>query len=293
MTANLCSGVYFIRSAATGTVVHVSGHHRPLVGSAMDPDQAGSQLFEFKRIDDRYLITNVGTKLAVDLSDGKAEDSTKIMAWSYNGNRNQQWRMERIGDEKSSYYMITNVMSGTAMDLYAFGIANGTPVVGYTANKFLNQKWEFIGATEYMLGKRLQIPGPERVVEKVVPGPERVVEKLVPGPERVVMIPGPERVIEKLVPGPERVVERVIPGPERVVEKLIPGPERVVVMILPGSERKVEKEVPGLEKLVQDIVVKCAGNNHDLVEMDDLKDRILGAVTEWSQTRSDRAKREQ
>jgi hypothetical protein len=100
MTANLCSGVYFIRSAATGTVAHVPGHHKPIVGSVLDPDQAGSQLFEFKKIRDRFLITNVGTKLVVDLNGGQAKNDTIIVAWTYHGAENQQWRMERVGDEK-------------------------------------------------------------------------------------------------------------------------------------------------------------------------------------------------
>jgi len=100
MTANLCSGVYFIRSAATGTVAHVPGHHKPIVGSVLDPDQAGSQLFEFKKIRDRFLITNVGTKLVVDLSGRQAEDDSIIVAWTYHGGENQQWRMERVGDEE-------------------------------------------------------------------------------------------------------------------------------------------------------------------------------------------------
>jgi hypothetical protein len=201
--------------------------------------------------------------------------------------------------------MITNVMSGTAMDLYGFGIANGTRIVGFSRRRLNNnQHWEFIGATEYMLGRRLEIPDPERVVEKEVPGPERVVEKSVPGPERVIekLVPGPERVIEKLVPGPERVVmipgperviEKLVPGPERLVEKLIPGPERVVVMMLPDSQREVEKEVPGLEQLVRDIVTKCTGNSYDAKEMNDLRNRILRVMAEWNQTRSDRAKREE
>jgi hypothetical protein len=77
------------------------------------------------------------------------------------------------------------------------------------------------------------------------------------------------------------------------VEKLIPGPERVVVMMLPDSQRVVEKEVPGLEQLVQDIVTKYTGNSHDVTEMRDLRNRILGVMAEWNQTRSDRAKREE
>ena len=52
---------------------------------------------------------------------------------------------------------------------------------------------------------------------------ERIVE--VPGPERIV-----ERVVEVAVPGPERVVEKVVevPGPERVVEKVVEVPVPVV-----------------------------------------------------------------
>ncbi|MCI5139267.1 MAG: hypothetical protein D3922_12845 [Candidatus Electrothrix sp. AR1] len=73
------------------------------------------------------------------------------------------------------------------------------------------------------------ITGPERIVE--VPGPERIVEKIVnvPGPERIVEVPGPERIVEKIVnvPGPERIVEKIVqvPGPERIVK--VPGPERI------------------------------------------------------------------
>jgi len=113
----------------------------------------------------------------------------------------------------------------------------------------------------------VQVPGPERIVEKVVevqvPGPERIVEKVVevqvPGPERVVEVPGPPRIVEKRVevpvPGPERVVE--VPGPPRIVEKRVevpvPGPERIVEV--PGPPRIVEKRVevpvPGPERIVE------------------------------------------
>ncbi len=46
------------------------------------------------------------------------------------------------------------------------------------------------------------VPGPERIVEKIVPGPPQIVEKIVevPGPERIV--PGPERIVEKMVEAP-------------------------------------------------------------------------------------------
>ncbi len=43
-----------------------------------------------------------------------------------------------------------------------------------------------------------------------VPGPERIVEKQVPGPERIVKVPGPERVVEKTV---TRLVERKVEIP--------------------------------------------------------------------------------
>jgi len=106
------------------------------------------------------------------------------------------------------------------MDLAGGNLENGTEIFGYETHRDLNQQWEFIGVTEHMLGRQIEIPGPERVIEKIIPGPERVVEKVV---EKV--IPGPERVIEKIVLGPERVVERVVermvPGPERVVEKIV------------------------------------------------------------------------
>jgi hypothetical protein len=87
------------------------------------------------------------------------------------------------------------------MDLECGALGNDTPVIGYTSWGGLNQQWEFIGVTECMLGRQIQVPGPERLVEKIVPGPERVVEKVVPGPERVV---------ERVVPGPERVVEKIV-----------------------------------------------------------------------------------
>ncbi|KAF8534986.1 ricin B lectin domain-containing protein [Trichophaea hybrida] len=214
MSANLCSGVYFIRSAATGTVVHVTGCDSNLVCSTQDYDQAATQLFEFKRWDDRFVITNVGTKLVVDLAGGKQEEHTPILSCKYQGGTNQQWFIKRKGDENrffhlsmgmlaeclllflllSTYHMITNAKGGTVMDLSGGFLANGTPLIGCNAHRGSNQQWEFVGVTEHMLGRQIQVPGPERVVEKIVPGPERVVEKVV---EKVVQ--GPGRMAETLV----------------------------------------------------------------------------------------------
>jgi hypothetical protein len=99
MSASLCSGVYFIRSAATGTVVQVTGSHKNIVCSTQDYDQAGAQLFEFKRWKDCYIITNVGTKLVIDLSGGNKAQHTPIISCKYHGGTNQQWRIKREGDE--------------------------------------------------------------------------------------------------------------------------------------------------------------------------------------------------
>jgi hypothetical protein len=65
------------------------------------------------------------------------------------------------------------------MDLDGGRLRNGTEIFGYGAHRGSNQKWEFIGATEFMLGRQIQVPGPERVVERIVTGPERVIEKIV------------------------------------------------------------------------------------------------------------------
>jgi hypothetical protein len=87
--------------------------------------------------------------------------------------------------------------------------------------------------------KRVEVPGPERVVQ--VPGPERIVQ--VPGPERVVQVPGPERIVK--VPGPTVVKEVIkkVPGPERIVK--VPGPERIVKVPGPTVVKEVIKKVPG------------------------------------------------
>ncbi|KAF8538291.1 ricin B lectin domain-containing protein [Trichophaea hybrida] len=197
MSANLCSGVYFIRSAASGTVVHVTGgNDSKLTCSALDYDQAGAQLFEFKLWNDCFIITNVGTKLVMDMSGDLF--GSPVVAHRYHGCANQQWHIRRHGDEKSPYHTLTNAHTGTVMDLdgNAFIIVHGWEALGGR-----NQQWEFVGVTENMLGRQIQVPGPERVVEKFVPGPERIVERIIPGPERVIerVIQGPERVVEKLV----------------------------------------------------------------------------------------------
>jgi len=93
----------------------------------------------------------------------------------------------------STYHMITNAKGGTVMDLSGGFLANGTVLIGCNAHRGSNQQWEFVGVTEHMLGRQIQVPGPERVVEKIVPGPERVVEK----------------VVERVVPGPGRLAENI------------------------------------------------------------------------------------
>jgi hypothetical protein len=101
MSANLCSGVYFIRCVSTGTVVHVSGGHNSLVTcSALNYDQAGAQLFEFKRWYECCIITNVGTKLMLDMSGKHGVNGSPVLAHEYNGSPNQQWHIQHQGDEK-------------------------------------------------------------------------------------------------------------------------------------------------------------------------------------------------
>jgi len=98
MSANLCSGVYFIRNAASGTVVHVpgTGSGTKLVCSAVDYDQAGAQLFKFKRWKDSFVITNVATKLTVDMPGG---NDPPVVAFNYHGGYSQLWHIRRKGDE--------------------------------------------------------------------------------------------------------------------------------------------------------------------------------------------------
>jgi hypothetical protein len=98
MSANLCSGVYFIRSVATGTVVHVTGGHPNIVCSAQDYDQAGAQLFEFKRWKDCFIITNIGTKLAIEMAGGNSAQHTPVLSCKYHGGPAQQWLIQREGD---------------------------------------------------------------------------------------------------------------------------------------------------------------------------------------------------
>lgn len=71
-----------------------------LTCSALDYDQAGAQLFEFKRWKDRFIITNVGTKLAMDMSGTSGVDGSPVLAHKYNGSPHQQWHIRRQGDEK-------------------------------------------------------------------------------------------------------------------------------------------------------------------------------------------------
>jgi len=138
------------------------------------------------------------------------------------------------------------------MDLDGGHLRNGTGIFGYGAHRGSNQKWEFIGATEFMLGRQIQVPGPERVVEKIIPGLERVVEK---------MVLGPERVVEKVVPGPERVVERIVPGPERVVEKIVikfeDNPE--ILEELRELRAQISRAMGGREMVPKVTVYKTAG----------------------------------
>jgi len=105
MSANLCSGVYFIRSAATGTVAQAAGSHKNIVCSTQDYDQAGAQLFEFKRWNDCYIITNIGTKLVIDLAGGHKAQGTPIISCKYHGGTNQQWRIKREGDENRFFHL--------------------------------------------------------------------------------------------------------------------------------------------------------------------------------------------
>jgi len=99
MSANLSFGIYFIRSAASGTVINVRGAGRSLVGSALDYDQAGAQLFEFKRFQDHFIITNIETKLVVDMSGGSASPRTPVLSCEYHGGHNQQWHIQRHGGD--------------------------------------------------------------------------------------------------------------------------------------------------------------------------------------------------
>ncbi|KAF8538292.1 ricin B lectin domain-containing protein [Trichophaea hybrida] len=187
MSVNLSFGVYFIRCQDSGTVVHVTSDHSNVVCSALNYDQAGTQLFEFKRYKDRYVITNIGTKLVLEMAGGCSTARTPVLSCKYHGGPINSGLFSARGMKIGhNYHLITNAESGTVMDLAGGFLTNGTGIFGYNAHRGSNQKWEFIGVTEHMLSRQIQVPGPERVVEKIVPGPERVIERVIQGPERVV-----------------------------------------------------------------------------------------------------------
>jgi len=104
MSANLCSGVYFIRHADSGLVVHVTGCNLNLVGSAQDYDQAGAQLFKFERWHGAFIITNISTKLVIDMEGGSSAPGTRVLSCNNHGGTNQQWFIRREGDENRFFY---------------------------------------------------------------------------------------------------------------------------------------------------------------------------------------------
>ena len=68
----------------------------------------------------------------------------KIIAYQFNGNRNQRWKLEKLSDvsvEVGSVYTIQNMNSGLVLDVPASSSATGLGIIQYPSTGNPNQQW--------------------------------------------------------------------------------------------------------------------------------------------------------
>ena len=69
------------------------------------------------------------------------KDGENVIIWSDNGNLNQRWNIQDIGD---GYVTIENVNSGKLLDVDNSSMSDGGNVLQWSSNGQDNQQWKLV-----------------------------------------------------------------------------------------------------------------------------------------------------
>jgi hypothetical protein len=90
----------------------------------------------FTRTSSNQLTVYSGSsQLCLDANAQGSSPGTKVIVWSCNGQRNQQWNLNANGT-------VTAVPSGLCLDVTGASTADGAPVELWTCNGGANQQWK-------------------------------------------------------------------------------------------------------------------------------------------------------
>ena len=90
-----------------------------------------------------YRIVSVLSEKALDVSDGRTDNSAPIIQYDYHGEANQHWRLIPINSD-SDVFKIISQHSDKSLDVTDYRTDNGTPIIQYDYHGGTNQRWKLI-----------------------------------------------------------------------------------------------------------------------------------------------------
>jgi PKD repeat protein len=93
-----------------------------------------------------YRITARNSGMVMDVTGMSTVDGAKIQQYSYNGGKNQVWRIKAID---ATYYRIMSGNSGKAIDIKGASQADGANLVQYDYSSKINQQYKFESSGGY------------------------------------------------------------------------------------------------------------------------------------------------
>lgn len=127
-----------------------------------------AQQFIFTRQADRsYVITNVNSGKAIDVSGSRTADKTKIQQWSRNGAKAQKWFIRSSGDG----YYLQSALGNWVLDMANGSVKNYTSVRLFTPNGTNAQRFQLASVATLPMGTALRISSvvnPSQVLD--IPG---------------------------------------------------------------------------------------------------------------------------
>ena len=88
-----------------------------------------------------YKISNVNAGKSLDVDNNSLQDGGNVLLWSENGDANQRWNIEEVGD---GYVTISNVNSGKLLDVDNGSMSDGGNVLQWANNGDANQQWKLV-----------------------------------------------------------------------------------------------------------------------------------------------------
>ncbi len=99
-----------------------------------------------KSFNGTYVIRSKNSNLVMDVFNQGQLEGVNIIQWPENGQTNQQWKFESLGN---GYYKITSVLNPTfSLDVFNRGLTLGNRVIQWTYHAGTNQQWKIIDNTD-------------------------------------------------------------------------------------------------------------------------------------------------